>query len=179
MARGGVPSGLAGRDPLSDVDSEVTQEASLTLSPAAAASRRSALRMPLQHSSAPLPSHRGMERLKMDYLYNPFTDLISSVDEPFQLPSEWQHAGIDAAVARSVSKVEAQANPDAQAALRKEWNIWRDIGTCDEEGVIEDSDVVAQLKGQTAHFGRLFAILVVKNLELPLGHKDRKKIKVG
>eukprot|EP00959_Pyramimonas_sp_CCMP1952_P336191 7039785-Pyramimonas_sp.AAC.1 len=63
----------------------------------------------------------------MDYFYKPLTDLISTVDEPFQLPSEWQHARIDAAVARSVSKVEAQANQDAQAALRKEWNILRDI----------------------------------------------------
>eukprot|EP00959_Pyramimonas_sp_CCMP1952_P154350 3229129-Pyramimonas_sp.AAC.1 len=30
------------------------------------------------------------------------------------------------------------------------------------------------LKGQTARFGRLFAVLVEKNSELPRGHKDRK-----
>eukprot|EP00959_Pyramimonas_sp_CCMP1952_P410962 8612270-Pyramimonas_sp.AAC.1 len=29
-------------------------------------------------------------------------------------------------------------------------------------------------QGKTAHFGRLFAILVEKNSEMPLGHKDRK-----
>ena len=34
--------------------------------------------------------------------------------------------------------------------------------------------MVRDLKGKTAHFGRLFAILVEKNSELPLGHKDRK-----
>eukprot|EP00959_Pyramimonas_sp_CCMP1952_P450177 9426288-Pyramimonas_sp.AAC.1 len=40
-ARDGVPSGSAGRGPLSDDESEDAQEASLTSSPAAAASRRS------------------------------------------------------------------------------------------------------------------------------------------
>eukprot|EP00959_Pyramimonas_sp_CCMP1952_P342737 7180153-Pyramimonas_sp.AAC.1 len=77
-------------------------------------------------------------------------------------------------LARSVSKDEARANRDAQAALRKECNRLRDIGTWNEQGVREYSDVVAELNGQTAHFGRLFAILVEKNSELPLGHKDRK-----
>eukprot|EP00959_Pyramimonas_sp_CCMP1952_P211902 4434133-Pyramimonas_sp.AAC.1 len=41
IVRDGVPSGPDGRGPLSDADSEVTQEASLTSSPAAAASRQS------------------------------------------------------------------------------------------------------------------------------------------
>eukprot|EP00959_Pyramimonas_sp_CCMP1952_P146600 3068597-Pyramimonas_sp.AAC.1 len=129
--------------------------------------------MPLQHSSAPMPCHREKERFYLDYVYNPFTDLTSVVDEPFRLPSDWQHAKIDAAVARSVSKIEAQANQDAQAALRKEWAILRDIGTWSGKEVREYSDVVAELNGQTAHFGRLFAIFVEKNSELPLGHKDR------
>eukprot|EP00959_Pyramimonas_sp_CCMP1952_P292531 6118121-Pyramimonas_sp.AAC.1 len=53
---------------------------------------------------------------------NPFTDLISVIDEPFLLPNDWQHANIDAAVARSVSKDEAKANKDAQVALRREWD---------------------------------------------------------
>eukprot|EP00959_Pyramimonas_sp_CCMP1952_P018306 387793-Pyramimonas_sp.AAC.1 len=73
-----------------------------------------------------------------------------------------------------LSKDEAKANKDAQAALtlRKDWDRLRDIGTWIEDGVREYSDVVAELKGKTAHFGRLFAILVEQNSELPLGHKD-------
>eukprot|EP00959_Pyramimonas_sp_CCMP1952_P329658 6902132-Pyramimonas_sp.AAC.1 len=35
------------------------------------------------------------------------------------------------------------------------------------------SDVVRQRKGQTNHFGRPFTILVEKNSELTIGHKDR------
>ena len=66
------------------------------------------------------------------------------------------------------------ANKDARGALRKEWDPLCRIGTWDEKGVMEYDDVVKQLKGKTAHFGRLFAILVEKNSELPLGHKDRK-----
>eukprot|EP00959_Pyramimonas_sp_CCMP1952_P455434 9471544-Pyramimonas_sp.AAC.1 len=34
-------------------------------------------------------------------------------------------------------------------------------------------NVMRQQKGQTTHFGRLFAILVEKNSELPSGHKGR------
>eukprot|EP00959_Pyramimonas_sp_CCMP1952_P301932 6318122-Pyramimonas_sp.AAC.1 len=78
--------------------------------------------MPLQNSSASALSHREKERVDLQYVHNPFTDLISVIDEPFQLPNDWQHANIDAAVARSVSKGEAKANADAQAALRKEWD---------------------------------------------------------
>eukprot|EP00959_Pyramimonas_sp_CCMP1952_P090271 1889641-Pyramimonas_sp.AAC.1 len=48
------------------------------------------------------------------------------------------------------------------------------MGTWDEKRVREYADVVAELKGKTAHFGRLFATRVEKNSELPLGHKDRK-----
>eukprot|EP00959_Pyramimonas_sp_CCMP1952_P116891 2443372-Pyramimonas_sp.AAC.1 len=110
--------------------------------------------MPLQSSSAPVPSHLA--------------------DEPFQLPNDWQCAKIDAAAARSVSKDEAKANQDAQAALRKEWDILRSIGTWNEKGVRAYDDVVAELNAQTAHFGCLFAILVEKSSKLPLGHKDRK-----
>eukprot|EP00959_Pyramimonas_sp_CCMP1952_P176016 3678325-Pyramimonas_sp.AAC.1 len=61
MARDGAPSTLAGRGPLSDDESEVAQEASLTSSLAAAASRRIVPRMPLQSSSAPMPGHREKE----------------------------------------------------------------------------------------------------------------------
>eukprot|EP00959_Pyramimonas_sp_CCMP1952_P396715 8312233-Pyramimonas_sp.AAC.1 len=101
--------------------------------------------MPLQSSSASALNHREKERFDLQYLYIPFTDLISVIDEPFQLPNDWQHAIIDVAVARSVSKDEAKANKDAQAALRKEWDRQRDIGTWKEDGVREYSDVVAEL----------------------------------
>eukprot|EP00959_Pyramimonas_sp_CCMP1952_P392589 8226141-Pyramimonas_sp.AAC.1 len=96
--------------------------------------------MPLQHSSAPMPGHRENGRFDLDYLCNPFTDLISVVEEPFQLPNEWRQTRIDAAVARSVSKVEAQANQDAKAALRKEWYRLREIGTWGETGVKSYAD---------------------------------------
>eukprot|EP00959_Pyramimonas_sp_CCMP1952_P281551 5885158-Pyramimonas_sp.AAC.1 len=55
IARDGDPSGQVGKDPFSDVEFELTGEASQTSSPAAASSRRRARRMPLQDSSAPLP----------------------------------------------------------------------------------------------------------------------------
>eukprot|EP00959_Pyramimonas_sp_CCMP1952_P295316 6176689-Pyramimonas_sp.AAC.1 len=41
---------------------------------------------------------------------------------------------------------------------------------------MEHSDVVRQRKGQMTHFGRLFAILVEKNSEHPIGHKYRMYI---
>eukprot|EP00959_Pyramimonas_sp_CCMP1952_P407419 8538621-Pyramimonas_sp.AAC.1 len=75
--------------------------------------------MPLQNSSAPMPGHSEKERFDLGHLYSPFTDHTSVVEEPFQLPNELRQTRIDAAVARSVSKVEAQANQDARAALRK------------------------------------------------------------
>eukprot|EP00959_Pyramimonas_sp_CCMP1952_P345775 7241561-Pyramimonas_sp.AAC.1 len=81
-----------------------------------------------------MPGHREKEIFDLDYMYKPFTDLISVVEEPFQLPNEWRQTRIHAAVARSVSKVEAQANQDAEAALRNEWGRLREIGTWDEKG---------------------------------------------
>eukprot|EP00959_Pyramimonas_sp_CCMP1952_P388965 8149864-Pyramimonas_sp.AAC.1 len=122
IAADGAPSGSAGRGPLSDDESEDTPEASLTLSPAAAASRRSVPRMALQSSSASALSHREKERFDLQYFYNPSIDLISVVDETFQLPNDWQRAKIDAAVARSVSKDEATANSPS-ATLPRSWNL--------------------------------------------------------
>eukprot|EP00959_Pyramimonas_sp_CCMP1952_P111894 2340226-Pyramimonas_sp.AAC.1 len=75
--------------------------------------------MPLPDSSAPMPGHREKEIFDLDYLCNHFADLISVVEEPFQLPNKWRQTRIDAAVARSVSKDEAQAHRDAKAASRK------------------------------------------------------------
>eukprot|EP00959_Pyramimonas_sp_CCMP1952_P152513 3191127-Pyramimonas_sp.AAC.1 len=96
--------------------------------------------MSFQHNSEADLSHREMEKIDLQCFYNPFTDLISITDEPFQLPNGWQRAHIDAAVARSVSKDEANANKDAQAALRKEWDMLRAIGTWIEDGVREYPD---------------------------------------
>eukprot|EP00959_Pyramimonas_sp_CCMP1952_P410273 8598240-Pyramimonas_sp.AAC.1 len=73
--------------------------------------------MPLQNSSTSVPTHREKERFDLEYFCNPFTDVIPVVDEPSRLPDEWQHAKVDAAVARSASKDEAKMNQDAQAAL--------------------------------------------------------------
>eukprot|EP00969_Alexandrium_andersonii_P148274 6554375-Alexandrium_andersonii.AAC.1 len=63
------------------------------------------------------------------------------------------------------------ANPEAQAALRKERDRLRKIQTCDESKVRERRDVraEAQRKGQTVHVGRIFEICVDKNHKLPKG----------
>eukprot|EP00959_Pyramimonas_sp_CCMP1952_P124895 2610753-Pyramimonas_sp.AAC.1 len=79
-----------------------------------------------------------------------------------------------AAAARSVSTAEAAVNQDARKATQTEWDRLRSTRTWDEPGAMACSDVVRQRKGQTTHFGRLFAILVEKNSELPEGHKDRQ-----
>ena len=46
----------------------------------------------------------------------------------------------DAAVARPVSKKEAESNPKAQAAMQAEWDRLKDINTWDEDGVEECVD---------------------------------------
>eukprot|EP00959_Pyramimonas_sp_CCMP1952_P113041 2363024-Pyramimonas_sp.AAC.1 len=89
--------------------------------------------MPLRDSSDTDINHRDEEKFDLQYFYHPFTDIKSVIDEPFQLPNDWQCTRIDAAVARSVSKDEAKANKAAQAALRKEWDRLRDIGTWIED----------------------------------------------
>eukprot|EP00959_Pyramimonas_sp_CCMP1952_P426103 8924995-Pyramimonas_sp.AAC.1 len=66
---------------------------------------------------------------------------------------------------------EAAVSQDTHKALQAEWGRLRSIGTWDESGVMEYNDVVRQRKGQSIHVGRLFAILVEKNSELPVGHQ--------
>ena len=111
----------------------------------------------------------------MQYFYNPFTDYLQEIEQPFQFPNDLRQTRITAAVARSISKKEAEDNDEAKAALRKEWARLREIGTWDEGGVREYDDLVKEFRARQEdnHFGRLFAILVEKNSELPLGHKDR------
>ena len=81
---------------------------------------------------------------------------------------------IEACVARPVSKAEASTNAEARAALKKEWDRLREINTWVEDDVMELSKLRRQMGEETFHIGRLFAILVEKNAELPVGHKDRK-----
>ena len=79
-----------------------------------------------------------------------------------------------ACVARPVTKAEAKGNADALSALQKEGDRLREIKTWIEADVMELSDVRKMMGDKTFHIGRLFAILVEKNAELPEGHKDRK-----
>ena len=81
-----------------------------------------------------------------------------------------------AAVARPVNKAEVRRTPAAQKALRKEWDRLRKIGCWDESSVREWSDVAAEArrKGTQAHMGRLHALCVEKNSELPADDVRRK-----
>jgi hypothetical protein len=82
----------------------------------------------------------------------------------------------NAAVARKVEKGEQKSSPEAQAALRKEWDRLRAIDCWNEKGVREWSDVAAEARaaGKTVHHGRLAALCFEKNSELPVGDPSRK-----
>ncbi len=84
--------------------------------------------------------------------------------------------GIDACVARPVSHKERRENPKAQTSLDKEWKKLRDINCWEEGKVKEWRDVAAQArsKGTQCHVGRIFAICVEKNAELPESYPSRK-----
>ena len=75
-------------------------------------------------------------------------------------------------VARPVKRAEIESNPDAQAALRKEWDRLRNIRVWDEGKVAEWGDICRA--GKKAHVGRIFEICVEKNSELPKGNPLRK-----
>jgi len=75
-------------------------------------------------------------------------------------------------VARPVKRAEVESNPDAQAALRKEWDRLRKIKVWLEDQVVEWGDICKS--GKKAHVGRIFEICVEKNSELPAGHPLRK-----
>ena len=66
--------------------------------------------------------------------------------------------------------------PAVQAALRKAWGRLRKIGCWTEGAVQEWSSVAAKarVKGEQAHLGRLHAICVEKNSELPISDSRRK-----
>ena len=132
--------------------------------------------MPLQSPSAPKSKHREKEIRDLQYFYNHFIDYLQEIERPFQIPAELRKTRINAAVARSISKAEAEANAEAKKALSKEWDRLREIGAWDESGVREYSELMRELsaRNEVNHFGVLFAILVEKNGELPVGHPNRK-----
>ena len=74
-----------------------------------------------------------------------------------------------ALVARPVQKPEFRLKPAAQAVLDKEWARLRDIRSWDESAVAEWDTVKSQAKpaGQKCHLGRVFAICVERNADLP------------
>ena len=82
----------------------------------------------------------------------------------------------NACVARSVGKREIETNPKAQAALKKEWDRLRAIKCWDESVVREWTDVAREAKQSQskAHIGRIFAVCVEKNSELPDSDPSRK-----
>eukprot|EP00959_Pyramimonas_sp_CCMP1952_P132091 2761930-Pyramimonas_sp.AAC.1 len=130
--------------------------------------------MPLQPAEPPLPAHRQKESFDAFYLRNPFTDDSRFVEQAYQLFAELSRPRIAAAVARPVPKAEAAVNQDARKALQTGWDRLRSIGSWGESGAMGRNEVVRQRTGQTVLFGRLFAILVEKNSELPSGSNDRK-----
>jgi len=75
-----------------------------------------------------------------------------------------------------VSKQELRSNPEAEAAVVKEWNALRNAGCWDETKVREWSDVAheARTKGIKTHVGRIFEICVEKNSELHPSNPARK-----
>ena len=84
--------------------------------------------------------------------------------------------GADVCVARPVPHKERRENPEAQAALAKEWEKLRKIDCWLEHKVREWGAVSAEARrtGKACHVGRIFAICVEKNAELPKGHPSRK-----
>jgi hypothetical protein len=79
-------------------------------------------------------------------------------------------------VARPVGKREVASNAKAQAALDKGWSRLRSINCWDESAVGEWKGVARQARtyGQTVHRGRVFAICVEENADLPEDHPGRK-----
>ena len=79
-------------------------------------------------------------------------------------------------VARTVTKKEASVTPAALAALDKEWTKLEKQNAWLLDKVREWKSVSAEAKAnnKTVHVGRVFAILVEKGSELPVGHPERK-----
>eukprot|EP00975_Prorocentrum_lima_P058500 12271059-Prorocentrum_lima.AAC.1 len=97
--------------------------------------------------------------------FNPMLDMVYADNIDDALKDECTGNQHNAAVARTCSLKEADKNPKARAALDKEWERLKSINTWDESTVREWRDVAkdARFKGEGAHVGRVFAILVEKN----------------
>ncbi|MCP4242468.1 MAG: hypothetical protein GY772_18080, partial [bacterium] len=85
-------------------------------------------------------------------------------------------AVMSAFVARPVRPLEWLNNPEAWAAVQKEWEMLRKIGTWDEASVREWRDVArdARRTGEKMHVGRIFTLCFEKNYELEDGNPARK-----
>ena len=102
---------------------------------------------------------------------------MPTVNKPFpHRPHEKTWPLYNAVVARPLPAKEIANSPRAQEALRKEYDAQRTKGVWDETKVEEWSTVSARARkqGKTVHVGLVFGIAVIKNEELPEGHKDRK-----
>ena len=85
------------------------------------------------------------------------------------------HGLYNACVARPVKPAEVKTNPDAQAAMQKEWDRLRAVKRPDgtfgvwDESKVEEWSLVrkrARASGEKAHVGLVFGIVVEKNHEL-------------
>jgi hypothetical protein len=78
-------------------------------------------------------------------------------------------------VARSVGQAEVRREPEAQAALNKEWEKLEKAGCWDLSSVQEWHGVAqaAQKSGTKVHVGRVAALCTEKNSELPRGSAGR------
>ena len=106
--------------------------------------------MPVYEAGQPQQEHR----LKRDYRHHPF----------------------NAMVARSVSKQETLATPEAMKAMDGEFNGLSRAGVWDLNSVREFDDVAAEARRNNfkVHFGRVFGICGEKGSELPPGSPGRK-----
>ena len=84
------------------------------------------------------------------------------------------HSPFSALVARPVKKKEISNEPEAQAAVMKEWNRLKEKKVWLEHLVREWPDVAkeARIGGTTAHVGRVFMICVEKGSEQPKLNAD-------
>ncbi|MCP4242456.1 MAG: hypothetical protein GY772_18020, partial [bacterium] len=83
---------------------------------------------------------------------------------------------MSAFVARPLRPLEWHNSPEAWAAVMKEWEMLRKIGTWDEATVREWRDVAREARrtGEKMHVGRIFTLCFEKNQELEVGSPARK-----
>ena len=81
-----------------------------------------------------------------------------------------------ATVARPVKANELRTDPDAKAAMDKEWKSLRELKAWDEQNVREWNDVSKEAKTQNkrTHVGMIFGFCVERGRELPKGNPQIK-----